>query len=50
LNEFSNVPADALSYGAQRRVEIARALATHPHLLLLDEPTAGMNAGETPHG
>ena len=47
LSEYSKMPADALSYGAQRRVEIARALATQPHLLLLDEPTAGMNAAET---
>jgi branched-chain amino acid transport system ATP-binding protein len=47
LSEYSKMPAAALSYGAQRRVEIARALATHPHLLLLDEPTAGMNAAET---
>ena len=47
LNEFSRTPADALSYGDQRRAEIARALATRPHLLLLDEPTAGMNAAET---
>jgi len=36
-----------LSYGDQRRLEVARALATQPKLLLLDEPTAGMNPQET---
>jgi branched-chain amino acid transport system ATP-binding protein len=42
-NEFSR----NLSYGDQRRLEVARALATQPRLLLLDEPTAGMNPQET---
>jgi branched-chain amino acid transport system ATP-binding protein len=39
--------AESLSYGDQRRLEVARALATEPKLLLLDEPTAGMNPHET---
>jgi branched-chain amino acid transport system ATP-binding protein len=43
----ANDPAGSLPYGDQRRLEIARALATDPKLLALDEPAAGMNAGET---
>lgn len=47
LDQFADVPAKSLPYGAQRRLEIARALATNPCLLLLDEPAAGMNPTET---
>ena len=47
LGDISDQTAGNLSYGDQRRVEIARALATEPRLLLLDEPAAGMNPQET---
>ncbi|WP_432737018.1 ABC transporter ATP-binding protein [Maridesulfovibrio sp. FT414] len=47
LEQFSDELARNLPYGAQRRLEIARALATDPFLLLLDEPAAGMNPQET---
>src|SRR5437879_12391252 len=43
----ANDPAGSLPYGDQRRLEIARALATEPKLLALDEPAAGMNAAES---
>ncbi|SER56831.1 ABC transporter ATP-binding protein [Psychrobacillus sp. OK032] len=47
LAPFLNEKACNLSYGAQRKLEIARALATKPKLILLDEPAAGMNPAET---
>ena len=47
LGQFVNEFAKNLPYGAQRRLEIARAMATEPFLLLLDEPAAGMNNQET---
>jgi branched-chain amino acid transport system ATP-binding protein len=46
LENLRDAPAKSLSYGDQRRLEIVRALATRPKLLLLDEPAAGMNASE----
>lgn len=47
LEQFADVKARNLPYGKQRKLEIARALATSPKLLLLDEPAAGMNPTET---
>ncbi len=47
LRGFGDTLARNLPYGAQRRLEIARAIASNPKLLLLDEPTAGMNPNET---
>jgi branched-chain amino acid transport system ATP-binding protein len=47
LGQFLNEEAQNLSYGAQRRLELARALAAKPKVLLLDEPAAGMNPKET---
>ena len=47
LEKFAESEAGGLPYGVQRKLEIVRALASHPTLLLLDEPAAGMNHSET---
>lgn len=47
MQSLANVEAGSLPYGAQRRLEIVRALATNPGIMLLDEPAAGMNPSET---
>ena len=46
LTEVADRPVGALSFGVQKRVELARALASRPRLLLLDEPAGGLNHGD----
>lgn len=47
LSQYATTPAGDLSYGVQRKIEMARALAAEPELLILDEPAAGLNENET---
>ena len=47
LSKYATTPAGSLSYGLQRKIEMARALAAEPKLLILDEPAAGLNENET---
>jgi len=47
LAEFADETADSLPYGMQKRLEIVKAIITNPKVLLLDEPAAGLNTGET---
>lgn len=47
LDLYASIPANSLPYGKQRKLEIVRAMATNPKILLLDEPAAGMNPSET---
>jgi len=47
VSHLADLSAGALPYGAERRIEIARALATNPNFMLLDEPAAGLNAAES---
>jgi branched-chain amino acid transport system ATP-binding protein len=47
LDGYADIIVSTLAYGLQRRVEIARAIATKPHFLLLDEPAAGLNEAES---
>jgi branched-chain amino acid transport system ATP-binding protein len=47
LSDYATTPAGDLSYGIQRKIEMARALAAEPELLILDEPAAGLNENET---